>query len=443
MDFKKEGWFRRYIRFREENPFTPMLPTFGVRVLEEEGVHNESDQAIYYFLQPTGLLYGSPVAYPFPAQEYPRSRYFDESDRGLVTLLDALFACLVGERTYLLSGLVDDDRPFERAIEVAGQYYHTYPSVFASRPEWWTWRPSLSWRRAEPHARFEREFRGRFHPEAHLFAPRRRLDNVFLFLDLYHCLLWQRRLLMDGAAYPAGLMSLYAEQIDQREALLKLLIAAVFADERVDRRERRLMRRLLRTSRLPAGRRQALLRYMETGLSLEEVDLPPMPWLIRRYFLALTLTIVLLDRNISESEDVLLHRVVDKLGLWPGELEQSRAALEGFLVANGDLLEAEGGFLDVVRMSQQLRDRATIAVRMNLDRIVAEIRETQELYGLLTKAARVPLTREEKRKVREQLMDILKTIPAVAIFALPGGGFILPVIIRLLPFNLLPSSFED
>ena len=76
-------------------------------------------------------------------------------------------------------------------------------------------------------------------------------------------------------------------------------------------------------------------------------------------------------------------------------------------------------------------------------RVVNEIRETQELYSLLMKSAKEPLSREEKRKVQEQLMDILKTIPALAIFALPGGGLILPILIRLLPFNLLPSSFED
>jgi ABC-type proline/glycine betaine transport system permease subunit len=55
----------------------------------------------------------------------------------------------------------------------------------------------------------------------------------------------------------------------------------------------------------------------------------------------------------------------------------------------------------------------------------------------------MPLTPEEKRKVRLQLLDILKTIPALAIFALPGGSLVLPVLIRLLPFNLLPSAFEE
>jgi hypothetical protein len=50
---------------------------------------------------------------------------------------------------------------------------------------------------------------------------------------------------------------------------------------------------------------------------------------------------------------------------------------------------------------------------------------------------------EEKQKVQDQLMDIAKTIPTLAIFALPGGGILLPILIKVLPFNILPSSFQE
>jgi hypothetical protein len=40
-------------------------------------------------------------------------------------------------------------------------------------------------------------------------------------------------------------------------------------------------------------------------------------------------------------------------------------------------------------------------------------------------------------------MDVARSIPALAIFALPGGGILLPVLIKVLPFNILPSSFQD
>ncbi|MCZ6554239.1 MAG: LETM1 domain-containing protein, partial [SAR324 cluster bacterium] len=94
-------------------------------------------------------------------------------------------------------------------------------------------------------------------------------------------------------------------------------------------------------------------------------------------------------------------------------------------------------------LADDLRERVSIGLWRNLERIVNEVRETKELYELLMKSRNETLTPEEKRKVRDQLTDIMKTIPAVAIFALPGGGLALPVLIKLLPFNLLPSSFED
>jgi hypothetical protein len=80
----------------------------------------------------------------------------------------------------------------------------------------------------------------------------------------------------------------------------------------------------------------------------------------------------------------------------------------------------------------------------NLDRLLQEIRETRELAELLAKAAAGgALTPADKAKIREQLIDLAKTIPALAIFAAPGGMLLLPILFKLLPFNLLPSSFTD
>ena len=91
-----------------------------------------------------------------------------------------------------------------------------------------------------------------------------------------------------------------------------------------------------------------------------------------------------------------------------------------------------------------LTTRLEAAVLDNIDRLLQEIRETGELAELLAKAtAGNDLTATEKAKVREQLIDLAKTIPALAIFAAPGGMLLLPIILKLLPFNLLPSSFVD
>ena len=86
---------------------------------------------------------------------------------------------------------------------------------------------------------------------------------------------------------------------------------------------------------------------------------------------------------------------------------------------------------------------ATRQVKKNLDRVMQEIRETKELYDLLIKSTTTNLSEQEKQKVQDQLLDIAKTIPALAIFVLPGGGLLLPILIKILPFNLLPSSFHE
>ena len=88
-------------------------------------------------------------------------------------------------------------------------------------------------------------------------------------------------------------------------------------------------------------------------------------------------------------------------------------------------------------------EKITQILKKNSDLIINEIRKSRELYDLLRKAKSSPLTEEEKTKVKSQLIDVLKTIPALAIFALPAGAILLPILVKILPFNILPSSFAE
>jgi hypothetical protein len=266
--------------------------------------------------------------------------------------------------------------------------------------------------------------------------------NIFVFLDLYHCLMWQRKRLMEGEFRPEALEDRYAVQMAQRETLIKLILAILYSESRIDRSGWRLVDRLLRASQLPRERKAELVRIARKGIVLDEVSIPQSPWLVRRYFLAQLVATSLMDQVMSTREEELLTQASDRLELWPEELPQTRAAFQTFLLHHNREFAHEYS-AKLVTIADHLREQASLAIRHNLERIVKEIKETQELYALLMKSTRGALTPEEKRRVRSQLVDILKTIPALAIFALPGGGIILPVLIRLLPFNLLPSSFED
>ena len=45
-------------------------------------------------------------------------------------------------------------------------------------------------------------------------------------------------------------------------------------------------------------------------------------------------------------------------------------------------------------------------------------------------------------KYKSILIDILKSIPSLAIFMLPGGAILLPLFIKFIP-KLLPSAFDE
>ena len=61
--------------------------------------------------------------------------------------------------------------------------------------------------------------------------------------------------------------------------------------------------------------------------------------------------------------------------------------------------------------------------------------------ALLQKSTKEELSPEEKEQVKEQFYDILKSMPSLAIFLLPGGTLLLPIVMKLVP-ELIPSAFK-
>ena len=71
-----------------------------------------------------------------------------------------------------------------------------------------------------------------------------------------------------------------------------------------------------------------------------------------------------------------------------------------------------------------------------------EVSESKELVFLLKKSITEDLSKEEKGKVKEQMLDICKAIPAFTVFMLPGGALLLPLLVKLIP-TILPSSYRE
>lgn len=90
----------------------------------------------------------------------------------------------------------------------------------------------------------------------------------------------------------------------------------------------------------------------------------------------------------------------------------------------------------------QTLEEIKILLHKNKLRLHQELRESKEAVALIKKATQTNLTDTEKEKVKEQLLDICKSIPALAVFLLPGGALLLPLLIKLIP-DILPSAFRE
>lgn len=87
-------------------------------------------------------------------------------------------------------------------------------------------------------------------------------------------------------------------------------------------------------------------------------------------------------------------------------------------------------------------DTVVLLITRNKKRLLKEISESKELMQLLAKSTIKDLNKEEKKKIKNQLLDICKTIPSLTIFLLPGGSLLLPILIKFIP-KMLPSAFNE
>ena len=83
-------------------------------------------------------------------------------------------------------------------------------------------------------------------------------------------------------------------------------------------------------------------------------------------------------------------------------------------------------------------------LRENSDKVLQEFIESEKMLEILWKySKREPVTAKERRFALSQMKDLIRIVPAFAIFLLPGGALLLPLIARAIPWRMLPSAFSE
>ncbi len=246
-----------------------------------------------------------------------------------------------------------------------------------------------------------------------------------------------------GRPDPLALARIHGEAEHALYQAIHATVALAGADGVVDDHERRLVEALVAAGRCGAHEARAIRAELDDPPSVDEVADALTDPVQRDLVLRLLLVTAHVNDRYEDAESAFLEALARRFGMPAGALDRFEAEALVEYERQGDLVDALSLGGVVRRMRRHLVARVERAVRKNARRLADEVRETSELFELLAKASTSELSPEEKEAVRAQLTDICKTIPALAIFVIPGGSILLPIAIKHLPFDLLPSNFVD
>ncbi len=163
--------------------------------------------------------------------------------------------------------------------------------------------------------------------------------------------------------------------------------------------------------------------------------------LFKKYILWFSCFIVSINRQVSKEEREYLEGLTEALSFAREELDFTFSYTLAFVVQNSNSISYLGASSTDILLSNLSKRWGKILLR-NKDKLVQEIQQSKELMLLLGKSTQKELSKEEKELVKTQLIDIMKTMPSLAIFLIPGGSLLLPIFLKFVP-GLLPSAFQD
>ncbi|MBW2961426.1 LETM1-related biofilm-associated protein [Mesonia aestuariivivens] len=162
----------------------------------------------------------------------------------------------------------------------------------------------------------------------------------------------------------------------------------------------------------------------------------------RKFILDLASITIYSDEEIEKKEYAFIEKLGNQLHFSAKEVDENITQMLLFLKQHKNEISYFNYTNAIQHFYKNTNRMVKVLILRNKNRLLKEIFESKELVMLLSKSTHKDLSEEEKHKVKEQLLDICKTIPSLAIFILPGGSILLPILIKFIP-QLLPSSFNE
>ena len=189
------------------------------------------------------------------------------------------------------------------------------------------------------------------------------------------------------------------------------------------------------------------LRYTKfksvENLQLDAIQLEKYSFKIEKlYLLDLAQMALWSDELLEIDENIFLNKLAKKLTITEVSLFESTTTINVFIKEYKREIPFFNYSNPVKHFYDQTNNTVSKLITRNKKRLTKEIVESKELMILLAQSTTRELDSNEKKKVKKQLLDICKSVPSLTIFLLPGGGILLPILIKYIP-QLLPSAFNE
>lgn len=417
MNPSEKGWFKKFLQ---------LSPNIEQRKKLLEQIEN-NEQYVYAMSQPTGIMYGYPTK--LPEFSFKNIEEWDSKAKMKILLSHGFRNCLFLQEQKLIdeAALSFKINSFYEVIQPE-LVKHTKKEYFffSSERNDSELAEDILNKRVDVENHWDNSFWSSF------------FHNSLLFLDIVFFNKWVSN------PNEENLHSLKEEKEKLCFEIIKIIACAAHSNGIIEKEEEILFKYFLHSANLSPEKEEQAKTFLHTAVSLKDIDWNIFDtWIVQKYVLELAILTIWSDKIVSEEEKDFLIQLYPNLNLSEEDFENSMLAIETFVMENWKDVHYLQTNANYAIVSKKVYNKMSVIMGGYKKRIKQEISESKELVQLLAKSKKTELTDEEKEKVRTQLLDILKTLPVFVIIALPGSVLTLPILLKILPKSVLPSSFQE
>lgn len=435
MEFKEKGWIRRYLHIRNQYALHKEFE----RLSAMNHTMDNPENFLYQLLQPTGILYGHPAKLPLENKSMLRAlriETLNQTDKTRIILLESfLHSALTSPRYQELEDAIDmADAVLEASILIGRYYKSVYKGINVKYRNWFIYKE----KKGLPLSEFVLEKKTKEETTIGNFWPSF-FNTSLMFLDVFYFGKWISE---DKSGVEVSRISIDHEEM--RFLLLKVIVAAALANHVIEPEEKKLFDYYVKAAMFSEETQKLSYQYLENPDSLENLDFTIVSsQVLKKYIFELAILVIYADKLITKEEKKFIELLKRKLCLGNNEVESCQVSVESFMISNWQqmvFLQKRNHF---TILQEQLINKLATAISKNKKVFIAQIQNNPELERLLKKTSKEKLNTDEKNKICQGLLEVIRTLPSVILSTVPKSFFTYSVLMQIIPEDTVYAESES